>query len=71
MTRADMAGMLVAAFAHLSAPDRARGLFTDMAGLTDAAVRAIEGNPINETPYTDHLTAAGFKPGYRGLTWQG
>lgn len=30
-----------------------------------------DGRPINETPYADHLTAAGFKPGYRGLTWQG
>ena len=30
-----------------------------------------DSNPINETPYADHLTAAGFKPGYRGLTWQG
>ena len=43
VTRADMAEMLVAAFAHLSAPDRAEGLFTDTAGLTDAAVRAAEG----------------------------
>ena len=30
-----------------------------------------DGNPINETLYADHLAAAGFKPGYRGLTWQG
>ena len=43
VTRADMAEMLVAAFAHLSAPDRAEGVFTDTAGLTDAAVRAAEG----------------------------
>ena len=43
VTRADMAEMLVAAFAHLSAPDRAKGLFTDTAGLTDGAVRAVEG----------------------------
>ena len=43
VTRADMAEMLVAAFAHLSAPARAQGLFTDTAGLSDAAVRAVEG----------------------------
>ena len=43
VTRADMAEMLVAAFDHLSAPDRAEGLFTDTAGLTDGAVRAVEG----------------------------
>ena len=43
VTRADMAEMLVAAFAHLSAPAQARGVFTDTAGLTDDAVRAIEG----------------------------
>ena len=43
VTRADMAEMLVAAFAHLSAADRAEGVFTDTAGLTDAAVRAVEG----------------------------
>ena len=43
VTRADMAEMLVAAFAHLTAPDRAEGLFTDTAGLTDGAVRAVEG----------------------------
>ena len=43
VTRADMAEMLVAAFAHLSAPDRAEGRFTDTAGLTDGAVRAVEG----------------------------
>ena len=38
-----MAEMLVAAFAHLSAPDRAGGVFTDTAGLTDGAVQAVEG----------------------------
>ena len=43
VTRADMAEMLVAAFNHISAPARAEGLFTDTAGLTDAAVRAAEG----------------------------
>ena len=43
VTRADMAEMLVAAFAHLSAPDRVEGLFTDTAGLTDGTVRAVEG----------------------------
>ena len=43
VTRADMAEMLVAAFAHLTAPDRAEGLFTDTAGLTAGAVRAVEG----------------------------
>ena len=43
VTRADMAEMLVAAFAHLSAPDRAAGRFTDTAGLTDGTVRAVEG----------------------------
>ena len=43
VTRADMAEMLVAAFAHLSAPDRAEGVFTDTAGLSDGAVRAVEG----------------------------
>ena len=43
VTRADMAEMLVAAFAHLTAPDRAEGVFTDTAGLTDGAVRAVEG----------------------------
>ena len=30
-----------------------------------------DGRPINETPYADLLAAAGFKPGYRGLTWRG
>ena len=43
VTRADMAEMLVGAFTHLTAPDRAEGLFTDTAGLTDGAVRAVEG----------------------------
>ena len=43
VTRADMAEMLVGAFAHLSAPDRAEGVFTDTAGLTDGTVRAVEG----------------------------
>jgi len=43
VTRADMAEMLVAAFNHISAPARAQGLFSDTAGLPDAAVRAIEG----------------------------
>ena len=43
VSRADMAEMLVAAFAHLTAPDRAGGVFTDTARLTDGAVRAVEG----------------------------
>ena len=43
VTRADMAEMLIAAFDHLTAPARARGLFTDTGGLPDAAVRAMEG----------------------------
>ena len=30
-----------------------------------------DGRPINETPWADPLTAAGFKPGYKGLTWRG
>ncbi len=30
-----------------------------------------DGRPINETPYADLLASAGFKPGYRGLTWRG
>lgn len=42
VTRADMAEMLVAAF-EISVPDQAQGLFDDTTGLTDAAVRAIEG----------------------------
>lgn len=29
------------------------------------------GRPINETPWADRLTTAGFKPGYKGLTWRG
>ena len=29
------------------------------------------GRPINETPWADPLTAAGLKPGYKGLTWRG
>ena len=43
VTRADMAEMLVAAFDHISAPARAQGLFSDTAGFSDAAVRAMEG----------------------------
>ena len=34
-------------------------------------IARVDGRPINETPYADLLTTAGFKPGYRGLTWQG
>ena len=30
-----------------------------------------DGRPVNETPWADPLTAAGFKPGYKGLTWRG
>ena len=30
-----------------------------------------DGRPINETPWADRLAAAGFKPGYKGLTWRG
>ena len=43
VTRADMAEMLVAAFDHLTAPARARGLFSDTTGSPAAAVRAMEG----------------------------
>ena len=42
VSRADMAEMLVAVF-NISVPDRAQGLFDDTTGLSDAAVRAIEG----------------------------
>ena len=43
VTRADMAEMLVAAFNHISAPAQAEGLFSDTAGFSDDAVRAMEG----------------------------
>lgn len=43
VTRADMAEMLVAAFDHLSASPEFQGLFSDVAGFPDAAIRAMEG----------------------------
>ena len=43
VTRADMARMLVAAFPHLSAAEEAEGLFGDVEGADEAAVRAMEG----------------------------
>lgn len=43
VTRADMARMLVAAFPHLSAAEEAEGLFEDVEGADEAAVRAMEG----------------------------
>ena len=43
VTRADMARMLVAAFPHLSAAEEAEGLFEDVEGAGEQAVRAMEG----------------------------
>ena len=43
VTRADMAEMLVAAFDHLSASDEPQDLFTDVSGLSETAILAIEG----------------------------
>ena len=43
VTRSDMAEMFVAAFDHLSASPEAQDLFSDVAGLPDAAIRAMEG----------------------------
>ena len=43
VTRSDMAEMLVAAFNHLSSSPEPQGLFSDVAGLPDAAIRAMEG----------------------------
>lgn len=43
VTRSDMAEMLIAAFDHLSASPDSQGLFSDVAGLPDAAIRAMEG----------------------------
>ena len=43
VTRSDTAEMLVAAFDHLSASPESQDLFSDMAGLPDAAVQAMEG----------------------------
>ena len=43
VTRSDMAEMLVATFDHLSASPESQGLFSDVAGLPDAAIRAMEG----------------------------
>ena len=43
VTRADMAEMLVAAFDHLSASDEPQDLFSDVSGLSETAILAIEG----------------------------
>ena len=43
VTRADMAEMLVAAFDHLSPSPEFQGLFSDVAGIPYAAIRAMEG----------------------------
>ena len=43
VTRADVAEMLVAAFDHLSASTEPQGLFSDVGGLSETAVSAIEG----------------------------
>ncbi len=43
VTRSDMAEMLVAAFDHLSASPESQDLFSDVAELSDAAIRAMEG----------------------------
>ena len=43
VTRSDMAEMLVATFDHLSASPESQSLFSDVAGLPDAAIRAMEG----------------------------
>ena len=42
VTRADMAEMMAAAFDHITPPAAAAGIFTDMAGQPDAAIRAAE-----------------------------
>ena len=43
VTRADMAEMLVAAFDNLSASPKFQGLFSDVAGIPHATIRAMEG----------------------------
>ena len=43
VTRADMAVMLVAAFSHLQVVEEVEGLFTDVSGLSNNVLRAIEG----------------------------
>ncbi len=43
VTRADMAEMIVAAFDHLSAPTESQNLFSDVGGLPEATILAIEG----------------------------
>ena len=42
VTRADMAQMIAAAFDHITPPSAAQGIFTDMTGQPDAAIRAAE-----------------------------
>ena len=42
VTRGDMAEMMAAAFDHITPPTTAQGIFTDMTGQPDAAIRAAE-----------------------------
>ena len=56
VTRADMAEMLVAAFDHLSAADEPQDLFSDVSGLSETAVLAIEG--IHEAGVTQGCETA-------------
>ena len=56
VTRADMAEMLVAAFDHLSAANEPQNLFSDVSGLSEAAVLAIEG--IHEAGVTQGCETA-------------
>ena len=39
--------------------------------LRELVIRKVDGLPIGESPWRDRLVAAGFSPGYRGLTLRG
>jgi ATP-dependent Lhr-like helicase len=57
----DVAGISLRSLATLVSDGRAREL----------VIRKVDGLPVGESPWREALLAAGFAPGYRGLTLRG
>jgi ATP-dependent Lhr-like helicase len=50
--------------------DAVQGLVKD-GRLTKLEITKVDGQPVRETPVAARLEAAGFSPGYRGMTFRG
>ena len=50
--------------------DAMQGLVKD-GRLTKLEIAKVDGQPVRETPYVARLEAAGFSPGYKGMTYRG